>query len=354
MKPNVLIVYVQLGNNPSPTLQHYAEINSRNFSNPLNILITDNPSKFLDFPGQVVRYNSKSIGPGFKKYIRFNKAYSNIAGGYWRYTMERLFSFNTLVRELPSDIPVIHIESDVLILFGDDVLNALAETYKISAIPRYSSTDGIASIMFSPSLKKLAMDLVELDSLLSRNLRTRSDMSLLGLGLKEGILAELPSTPESALTISTKDDLQDKKVVFDGLAYGQYLFGQDPVHTHNRRISGYLNKEFPVDLSVVKWHLDCESKIVNLKFSVAKSEYIIGNLHMHSKIKVDPLDAQMWRVCLGEANGELPRTQGPYVPDLIHTIKSSAIDRIRIIVRRGVFKSMKLRISGQYKRFRKS
>ena len=65
---------------------------------------------------------------------------------------------------------------------------------------------------------------------------------------------------------------------------------------------------------------------------------------MHSKLLVDPSDSIMWKKTLNEANGVTERATGPLVEDLIHTIPSSYIDRIRLIKRRGLRKSIYYRI----------
>jgi hypothetical protein len=342
MYPSVILVYVQLGKNPSPTLQHYSKVNFKVISNSVSVLITDNPIEHSDFPGKIISYSGQYAGPGIRKYLSSNKAYSNIAGGYWRFTMERLFSLLALLDHYPMETPVIHIESDVLLLLNDDVLNSLKLSVHKTSVPRYSSEDGIASVMFAPSLRKLSSDITALDELLYRNIKTRSDMSLLGLGLKEGILDELPSSPDKAINVIDNIDMQGKRYVFDGLAYGQYLFGQDPVHTSNKRISGFINKEFPINLSKLKWKLTTNSNSMTPYFVENGIEYHLATLHMHSKLEIDPQDSGMWEICLQEANGEVDRILGPYVPDLIHTIKSSYIDRIRILVQRGVTKSILL------------
>lgn len=352
MYPSVLLVYVQLGRNPSPTLIHYAEENSKKISGSANILITDFPEQYVDFPGDILKYNQQEIKSGFRRYVQVNKAYSNIAGGYWRYTMERLFSLDQIVGHFPSDIPIIHLESDVILMLNDDVLEAIKSIITKTSVPRYSELDGIASILYSPCAKKLSDDLTALDSLLSMNINTRSDMSLLGLGLKMGIVGELPSTPEKSIEVYDSLMSCKRRFVFDGLAYGQYLFGQDPLHTSNRRISGFKNKEFPLDLSLCNWKWVSNSKLSTVNFNYAESEYSLANIHMHSKMKISIKDNEAWEICVKEANGEIARSHGPYVPDLIHTQKSSSIDRMRIMMQRGILKSLisglRRRILGNY------
>ena len=344
MNPSVLIVYVQLGGNPSPTLRHYAEMNSRSIPDAKNILITDNPSRHVDFPGDVVLYIVDKRLFGFAEYTKSNRAYSNIAGGYWRFTMERLFALKILEEHYGTDCPVIHVESDVMLLLDVTTLQSIKQQINITSVPRYSLSDGIASILFAPSTRKLAQDLLKLDSILSENLYVTSDMALLGLGLEKGVIGELPSHPRNALIAEAVDNQSSANIVFDGLAYGQYLFGQDPVHTSNRVISGHLNPYFQMNLSQVHWHLKRKANLHRPSFSWENQIYEVVNIHMHSKLLIDPSDSSMWEKTLNEANGFIERTAGPVVEDLIHTIPSRYIDRIRLIRRRGMRQSIYNRI----------
>jgi hypothetical protein len=344
MNPSVLIVYVQLGGNPSPTLQHYSKINSRSIPDSKSVLITDNPTEHSDFPGDVIPYTGEMSLPGFHTYTKSNQAYSNVAGGYWRFTMERLFALKILDEQYAEDCPILHLESDVLLLLDSTTLEKIKQKIMITSVPRYSSSDGIASILFAPSIRQLVQDLIKLDSMLMENLDVSSDMELLGLGLEHGVFGELPSHPRDALTVDVGDDQSTIRVVFDGAAYGQYLFGQDPVHTSNRVISGYLNPHFGVNLSQAHWSVKGRKDLQRPSFSWENRVYEVVNIHMHSKLLVDPCSSLMWDNILGEANGLSIRTAGPVVEDLIHTIPSSYIDRIRLIRRRGLKQSIYNRI----------
>lgn len=341
MEKSVLLVYVQLGGNPSPTLLHYSGLNARSLKNSKNVLITNDSKRYIDFPGDVIDYKSNNNWPGFNRYAEFNLAYSNIAGGYWRFTMERLFALAVLNDHYSKDISVIHVESDVMLLIDENILDNLKFNFNRTSVPRYSDTDGIASILFSPSVEQLTSDLRELDLILSKNLRTPSDMSLLGIGLNNSILGELPTLPEDALSIGPDDNSLETKVIFDGLAYGQYLYGQDPVHTSNRTISGFQNPEFPLTLSELKWTISrIGTQTIRPTYEWKDNVYQLANIHMHSKREVDPNDLNQWETCLAEANGKITRVLGNFVPDLIHSIRSSPKDRLRIMIRRGIFRSI--------------
>lgn len=350
MNPSVLIVYVQLGGNPSFTLGHYAKINSRSIPDSRSVLITDKPTQHIDFPGDVIPYSGEISLPGFLRYTKTNRAYSKVAGGYWRFTMERIFVLKFLEEFYDKDCPVLHLESDVLLLLDSATLQTIKQKIKITSVPRYSTSDGIASILFAPSTARLVQDLVKLDSILAENPYVSSDMALLGLGLENGVIGELPSYPKDALAVELKDKHSSAFIVFDGAAYGQYLFGLDPVHTSNRVISGHLNPYFPLNLSTTHWSVKDTANFSRPSFSWENKIYEVVNLHMHSKLLVDPKNSSMWDEILDEANGLKTRTVGPLVKDFIHTIPSRYIDRIRLIKRRGLMKSLHNRINRELRK----
>lgn len=345
MNPSVLIVYVQLGDNPSPTLQHYPKLNSRLIPDAKNVLITDNPKEHIDFPGDVVCYPGESTFPGFNEYAGHNRAYSSIAGGYWRFTMERLFALNVLEEHYLEDCPVLHIESDVMLLLDRATLETMTQKFSVTSVPRYSSSDGIASILFSTSVSQLSEDLLKLDALLADNLNVSSDMALLGLALDYGVFDELPSHPDNALIVNGSEDQSIAHIVFDGAAYGQYLFGRDPIHTSNRVVSGYLNPCFQLNLSKVSWSTKPTKDVSRPSFFWDDHMCEVVNVHMHSKLLVDPSSSHMWNKILDEANGLRARFVGPIVDDLIHTIPGSYIDRIRLMKRRGLKQSVFNRVA---------
>ena len=88
--------------------------------------------------------------------------------------------------------------------------------------------------------------------------------------------------------------LTDSKVVFDGAALGQYLFGQDPFHTNGQRISGFVNQETDFDASEFTYSIRTSQN------SGIETAYIddveILNLHIHSKLELPPIGdrVQLW------------------------------------------------------------
>ena len=339
----IAIIFIHLGLNPSPTLNHYAGIAFDLIPNASLVLITDIPSLHPNFPGRVVEFDRAKLPRGFQRYIRKTKAYNNIAGGYWRYTIERLFALLQLPDEITHDSAVIHFESDVMSFLNSETIEFMKIRNEKTAVVRYSTTDGIASLLFSPSVSQLYEDLTTLDDLLGKAIKIQSDMELLGLALTKGILGELPSKPVEDWLLPIRFPGEPKRyLVFDGLAFGQYLFGQDPLHTNNRSISGFQNPKFDVQLNSMQWKLLKDLEIVGtpvVSCSNQTYELVIGAIHIHSKRKIQPNDWNQWQIVLGEANGKLVRSFGEYSEDVIHSRKVSTKDRIRMARKRGIIKS---------------
>jgi hypothetical protein len=299
------------------------------------LLISDYPELHRDFPGQVISVKDAKISTGVSRFIKSNKAYQSMAGGYWRYTTERLFVLAELVNHFDLDRPVLHIESDVLINSDEQTLVAAAQKIQKTSTVRYSRDSGIASILISPSLSQLQIDLERLERVLISKPNTYSDMSLLGDALNEGVLAELPRYPDSDWAIVGRSSTF---TIFDGAAIGQYLFGLDPVHTGHHQISGYLNPNFELPLNACSWRIqsaDGGSK-QQVMFTYKSVHFIPLCIHIHSKILIQAPDSEdpEWQRFISEANGSVDRKPGSFQKNDIHLEKLSLTNRIRLRISR--------------------
>lgn len=332
---NLLVAFVHLGRNPSPTLNWYAQICSDALTSSDVVLISDYPELHTDFPGKVISVKDSKINTGVSRFIKSNKAYQSISGGYWRYTTERLFVLAELVNHFELDRPVLHIESDVLINSDEQTLVAAAQKIKKTSTVRYSKDSGIASILISPSLSQLQIDLERLERVLTSKPSTYSDMSLLGAALNEGILAELPRYPESDwVQVGSPSTF----TIFDGAAIGQYLFGLDPIHTGHRQISGYLNPNFEIPLNTCSWHIRSayRGSKQQVMLTYENVRLIPLCIHIHSKILIQPPDSEdpEWQRFISEANGSVDRKPGPLQKSDIHSQELTLTNRLRLRISR--------------------
>ena len=151
-----LLVFVQLGSNPSPVLLHSAEIALAQFNSAKAVLITNFPSEWASFPGLIIEYNVQANRhTSVQKLAKRFPEREEISGSYWIYTLERLFALEILSDHFSESTPVLHIESDNYSLIDQTVFDEMiARCFKVAA-PRFSDSQGIASILFAPTLTDL-------------------------------------------------------------------------------------------------------------------------------------------------------------------------------------------------------
>ncbi len=307
------VVFVHLGDNPSPTLIPFAQFALKNNPSSELILITDSENRWKDFPGRIV-IAEKNIEATTRHLLRRARYKRKIAGGYWVKTYERLFALSNLHGKIDPNLSILHIESDVLLQDIRILCQALnLQLENEISVPRMSEDLGIASILYSKNIHCLIEGLKKLDTLGRNNPDIcTNDMTLLGLALNKNIVSELPTWPTQKSLIAGVN----KHYLFDGAAIGQYLFGRDPIHSNNVRISGYENPSFPIRLSNLTWHLESNS----MHASDGANEYHFANLHIHSKEVIGhPDDAKSrWLEVLDEANGVKPRTPSGQIAEEVH------------------------------------
>jgi len=333
------IVFVQLGKNPSPSLSSMAHSAKGANSNSQIYLISDLPSIWKEFPGEIIAYERIHRDEFVSKFIRKYPELYSIAGGYWLYTLERLFALKRIYEVIPSNSSFLHLESDVLSLLNSADFELLTLKMQNIACPRFSENRGIASAFFVPNQGILEKTLNIFTQILNEPKAPKNDMDLLGICLNGGIIDELPSLPKDAW-----ENSQGEKLVFDGAAYGQYLFGQDPFHTEGKRISGFQNPYFGLNLQETTWEiLESDNQLASsLIYSYHGLKYRVLNLHIHSKLILSPpkRDSIEWAVALSEANQEISRIADDYQANHIHTSKISLLNRFRLARRKGIINAL--------------
>jgi len=341
-----LIVYVLLGGNPAPTFLPFSNLAKQYLPDSTLVLITDNPDRWSDFKGFIIPYEITDRHWVIKNLVKRFPEREQIAGGYWIYAVERLFALRKLVDYFPIDSTLLHFESDVYACINNQILQEIRIRSLCTAVPRYSPTEGIASFLFSPSLQQLSDDLEELAQVLFSSKAWIGDMRLLGIGLDKGIIQELPSHPDSAWTVmeTVKQSSNPLNIIFDGLAIGQYLFGQDPLHANGYRISGHLNPYYLFDLEESQWKIStyADFALPHLSLSHNTADFFICNIHVHSKeiIGLIQENSIRWKRVIDEANQAVGREMSSFVPDIIHSQPISIINRIRLARRNGLLRTV--------------
>lgn len=329
-KHNIAIVYVILGTNPVKNFSNYLEFTKNKLPHASYFLITDQPDIWGSFSGFVVLYSKESRSKEFKKFLKKHSYLGKIAGGYWLYTLERIFALRALQKYLPDDTLIIHLESDVVLLLKESEIDVVKSNLTQLSIPRYSDIEGIASIMISPSVDCLVKTLNELEFILTNQSDIDNDMVLLGKALNEGLINELPSRVGSDWLLANGN-----RLIFDGLAMGQYLFGRYPLHSDNKIIRGFLNSNSKMNLDQADWKSSNQGDLV---FDSNSFSYQVANLHIHSKDNVPNQisEAHLWEEILLEANGKIPHKTRNVHHEAIHIGRYSISTKIRIVRREGL------------------
>ena len=337
-----ILVFVQFGLNPSPTLLHFSRLAQTRFIDARLVLITNHPKHWSEFPGEVFEYSLNHRNPSISRLIKRFPERNQISGSYWIYTLERLFALQILGDFLSVDSPMLHIESDSYSLVDDLVFEEILKHCSKVAVPRYSDDLGIASVLFAPSLSKLNRTIRDFEVIVDESKSWLGDMALLGIALNTGLVQELPTRLSEAWDISaSRTNTRKEKLIFDGLAIGQYLLGQDPYHTSGFAIPGHINEFFPDHIREWNWRLLTNGNNLesNLYVSNEGINYRIANVHVHSKILVPPIEltCPTWKSILDTANG-INEPIPVLMPDNgIHTDPISFLNKIRFARRNGVF-----------------
>lgn len=337
------LVYVQLGTYNPKTLSLFAK-HAKVYSPHLEIiLITDNLFK-IEWPlGKVIVTNKRSESS--RELLKRHPYYKSLAKSYWLNTFERLFALSCLSKDLiDEELPIIHVESDVLPFLSNRTLAFLKSNFSTLSVPRHDETRGIGSIVYAPKLQELESGLMKLEGLMKGKSQViHNDMELLGLALNEGCLQELPSHPSQYKTKKFKC-LDGERFLFDGAAIGQYLFGQDPFHQQNYRVSGYSNPQYCVKTKIEEFSFTVtnQDEKPTLIGRYYEQDYVIANVHVHSKELLPELSSTnvRWKRAIDEANGISPRLS-EFVDEISpHAQIPSLLTRIQIARNKGIFKAL--------------
>ena len=275
-----------------------------------------------------------------EKFLSNRKEYREIANGYWLFTLERFFALEKGRDVIKNGIPVIHTESDVMFYPEDSIVNMISTNLKKIALPRFNKEYGVGSIVYFPDFGYVKKLIQLINEELDGDVVIENDMQLLGNLLNKKFVEELPS---GRMTDSeVRFDWKGYQLIFDGAAIGQYLLGQDPLHTGNRRISGYLNPDFPQNLSTENWEINTVDGKEYITYQSGTEKKLVVGLHVHSKLPLSDVAQKdaMWQRILGEANQIIERRMSEPIPDLIHSKKISLNNRLRIARRNGLAKTL--------------
>jgi hypothetical protein len=230
------------------------------------------------------------------------------AGGFWRYTAERLFFLDAALEHLRID-EAFHMENDnVLLVRLQELLPSLRSSFRglaATALSADTLTAGFLYIHRRAALEQL------LDHIIA-NPGATNEMNMLSAfaAAQPAALGMLPSAPAAAALVGTSDALLPRIVgdagafaalggYFDCAAYGQWLGGPDAIHTkgivtphHENAIALFTTRKL-----AFRWAVDPVSQLRRPYLAVANATNVDGNayaaqpekwwpiftVHVHSK-----------------------------------------------------------------------
>lgn len=329
------LVFVHLGPAVPPILNVSAGHAQTFYPSATVALITDSPQLHQEFPGEIIKYSRRAEDAWLDRLERRFPEKALDTGGYWIKTLERLFALSS-IRELKRSGPILQIESDVFCAVTPGVVESLAHQYSVPALPRLSEHLACPSLIYFPNEIALRLALENLRKLAEQRSGWFTDMELLSEAIATGLMDELPTTPETALEVRHSQvqpemSAPTRRVIFDALAIGQYLFGQDPFHTGGQRISGHLWPDFQQDIQEWHWCI-AEGSPAVLVAETGKGPVEVANVHMHAKIdpgSLGPPASSVWNRAVAEANGTVGRSIGTEAYLGLHRSPAPTLTRLR-------------------------
>lgn len=319
-KPSATLIYVALGPNPAPTLNLFASYALEKLPGSSAVLVTDGVENWeASFPGAVISYGDSDRNPAIVLAEGREVSRRFVANGYWVRTLERIFALEKACEYIRDERPVIHFESDCFSQVTPEVLSELELRCRGTAVPSDTPSSGCASILFAPSRQSLLKGIEDLADILGQQSSWISDMELLGLGIRSGVIEELPTRPEHGWPIrgfSKGGGATSSKLIFDANALGLYFFGRDPLHTEGKILGGYQHVRFEHDISSWQWDIQ-PSKPPNdadylVELTAGQFGHVVpANLHVHSKELLPALkkNSDFWNRLIREANGTTTRLE---------------------------------------------
>lgn len=188
--------------------------------------------------------------------------------GYWQKTFDRLLALEAVHKSFEG-AALLHIESDV-ILMPDFPFEFISSLNSLSWVG-FSEEDDIASVVFSPNAESsawLAEKLIQVGS---------ADPGMNDMRALKAVRQNYPD--HVALLPSLPDRSQEHAWAFDGLHFGDWLFGWDPGAHWGFKRRRMPTTQYSPEVSRGKFTVT-ENGLV---FSSDRGSCRIANLHIHSK-----------------------------------------------------------------------
>ena len=263
------LVFVHLGKSNPKHLWANLERHTRLFPHiPVTLVVSENFKRHQLVPKavEIVYYSRPEETKALLDNLDLPESFR---GGFWHFTFERLLTLE-LVHKKEPDMPILHIESDVLLL-PNFPWSDLEERNRLMW-GQIDAKEDIAALLFSPNLKLTRRLTSELRQVLGKDSNT-SDMRA---------LRELAKAMESTEFEYLPFDIGKTSIaggIFDVGPIGMYLAGLDPRNSWGKRLY-----HVSIDHHIVKpQHMNFRIEGGDLKASNDSTELFVYSLHIHSK-----------------------------------------------------------------------
>jgi len=283
---NEKLIFVYLGNK----LPEYAR-KSINFAQKYSGLDVTLVSDKKFFRTGLDKEHSYLLSNDYKNRLSVNmanSAHAKFRNGFWLKTTERFFALEEYMR-LNGIKQCFHAELDNLVFANDGLANKLNSLGAGLFVPFDSPNRAVASLMYVNSIATLRNFCQFVDQI-HGNYNDMELLAMYGATNTSGVLA-LPSSIDneslkSLLLQKGIKTINEKDVgIFDAAAIGQWYFGIDPRNSYFKVQNRFINDVANVDLSQfhLRWSDELRKFYASDK-SKQQSEYLVNNLHIHSKI----------------------------------------------------------------------
>lgn len=196
---------------------------------------------------------------------------SSFRNGFWRYSLERLLALAALHEERFSNISILHLESDILLLPGFP-FESLQMLPKL-AWCKFNETHDVSAILYSPNSAETNW----LANTIRKELKINADLTDMTV---LSVLGQKYPTKVNYLPSLHSPESNYFEGVFDGAAIGMWLTGRDP-----RNKFGLIQRHLPLpegldNPSLYKFK---SSSNIHLEANRENEKKQIYNLHIHSK-----------------------------------------------------------------------
>lgn len=233
---------------------------------------------FEEFTAKIHLINIDELNENYNYYSKTNID-KNFRNGFWALTSLRFFYIYEFMK-VYNIKDVIHLENDVLIYYNcSNIINNFEKEYLY--IPFDTFKRNISSIMYIPSYELFKKILDNYDY-------SKNDMENFCLiKNKTNLIKTIPIFPkfnniDNDEINFVSENFHKFSCIFDAAAIGQYLGGVDPRNDSSNTI-GFVNETCVIKYNNFKFIWKEIYDIRRPFLIIDNVEYIIFNLHIHSK-----------------------------------------------------------------------